>query len=77
MISDIAAAAIDESFRSRRPMPKRGQIKSRMAANAFYSIVSVVTKASSHRQYSSGKSYVKETKGNRNHYSISGKLFDG
>ena len=55
MISDIAAAAIDESFRSRRPMPKRGQIMLRMAANACYSIVSSVSRASSHHQHSSGK----------------------
>ncbi|KAL6956962.1 hypothetical protein U1Q18_050887, partial [Sarracenia purpurea var. burkii] len=66
-VSDVAAVAIGESFRSRRPLPKRGQIKSRMAAYAFYSIVSVLSKASLHHQQSSGKNYLRETKDTRNH----------
>ncbi|GFZ06701.1 hypothetical protein Acr_18g0008710 [Actinidia rufa] len=63
---DVAAAAIGESIRSRRPLPRRGQIKSRIATNAFYSIVSVVSKASSHRQHSSSKRYVRDAKDIRN-----------
>ncbi|KAG5539629.1 hypothetical protein RHGRI_019986 [Rhododendron griersonianum] len=49
MISGVAAAAaIGESFRGTvRPMPKRGHVKSRMASNAFHSIASVLSKASS------------------------------
>ncbi|KAI7988301.1 hypothetical protein LOK49_LG13G01116 [Camellia lanceoleosa] len=64
-IGGVAAAAISESF---RPLPKRGQIKSRMAAYAFCSIVSVLSRASSHGQHSSGKSYLGETKHIRDHY---------
>ncbi|KAG5593265.1 hypothetical protein H5410_043779 [Solanum commersonii] len=31
-----------------KPLPRRGQIKLRIAANAFHSIISVLSKASSH-----------------------------
>ncbi|CAL0331996.1 unnamed protein product [Lupinus luteus] len=34
-------------FRGKRPLPKRGQIKSKIAANAFNSIVYVISRASS------------------------------
>ena len=34
-------------FRSQKPLPKRGQIKSKIAANAFHSIISVISRASS------------------------------
>jgi hypothetical protein len=34
-------------FRGKRPLPKRGQIKSKIASNAFHSIVSVILRASS------------------------------
>ncbi|KAF7139618.1 hypothetical protein RHSIM_Rhsim07G0088100 [Rhododendron simsii] len=48
MISGVAAAAMGESFRGTiRPMPKRGHIKSKMASNAFHSMASVFSKASS------------------------------
>ncbi|KAI8546294.1 hypothetical protein RHMOL_Rhmol07G0105900 [Rhododendron molle] len=49
MISGVAAAAATgESFRGTvRSMPKRGHVKSRMASNAFHSIASVLSKASS------------------------------
>ncbi|KAE9606555.1 hypothetical protein Lalb_Chr09g0320861 [Lupinus albus] len=33
-------------FRSNRPLPKRGQIKSKIAANAFNSIVYVISRTS-------------------------------
>lgn len=33
------------SLRGRRTLPKRGQIKSRIAANAFLSIVSMLSRA--------------------------------
>ncbi|KAK3227837.1 hypothetical protein Dsin_007699 [Dipteronia sinensis] len=46
-IRDIPAGTVSKSLRSRRPLPKRGQIKSRIAANAFQSIVSVISRASS------------------------------
>lgn len=52
-----AAAAGSRSFKSRKPLPKRGQIKSKIAANAFKSIVSVLSKASSHRQYPQRKTF--------------------
>ncbi|KAL7191179.1 hypothetical protein ACSBR2_023281 [Camellia fascicularis] len=66
-IGGVAAAAIGETFRSGRPLPKRGQIKSRMAACAFCSIVSVLSRAPSHGQHSSGKNYLRETKHIRDH----------
>ncbi|KAI8569658.1 hypothetical protein RHMOL_Rhmol02G0294200 [Rhododendron molle] len=50
-INGAAASAAGESFRSRRPLPKRGQIKSRMAANAFHSIVTVLSRAHSHHHH--------------------------
>jgi len=34
-------------LRSQKPLPKRGQIKSKIAANAFHSIISVISRASS------------------------------
>lgn len=56
-ISDIPAEKIGaKSFKSRsKPLPKRGQIKSRIAANALHSIVSALSKASSDRKSSSRK----------------------
>ncbi|KAL4603776.1 hypothetical protein ACB092_10G147900 [Castanea dentata] len=36
----------DITTRGRRPLPKRGSIKSRISANAFHSIVSVLSRAS-------------------------------
>ncbi|KAG5539628.1 hypothetical protein RHGRI_019985 [Rhododendron griersonianum] len=48
MISGVAVAAMGESFKGTiRPMPKRGHIKSMMASNAFHSMASVLSKASS------------------------------
>ncbi|KAI8569657.1 hypothetical protein RHMOL_Rhmol02G0294100 [Rhododendron molle] len=66
-ISGIVAAAVRESFGSRRPLPKRGQIKSRIAASAFHSIVSAFLRAPSHYQQSSGESHHRDTKDIRNH----------
>jgi hypothetical protein len=52
-VSDVHAA---ESLRSRsRPLPKRGHIKSRIAAKALHSVVSVLSKASSGRIHPSRK----------------------
>jgi len=34
-------------FRGKKSLPKRGQIKSKIAASAFHSIVSVISRASS------------------------------
>ncbi|KAK3016214.1 hypothetical protein RJ639_006216 [Escallonia herrerae] len=48
-ISDAHEAATGESYSSRRPLPKRGQIKSRIAANAVHSLVSVISRASPQR----------------------------
>ncbi|KAJ6946217.1 hypothetical protein NC651_001085 [Populus alba x Populus x berolinensis] len=55
-VRDVAGAALDKISRGTRPLPKRGQIKSRIAANAFHSIVSVLSKASSHQHHSKRKS---------------------
>uniref|UniRef100_K4CPE1 Uncharacterized protein n=1 Tax=Solanum lycopersicum TaxID=4081 RepID=K4CPE1_SOLLC len=46
-IARVSKTAI-EGFRGTKPLPRRGQIKSRIAANAFHSIISVLSKASSH-----------------------------
>lgn len=57
-ISDVAAAegVAAESLRSRsKPLPKRGQIKLRIAKNALHSIASVLSKASSDRKDPSRK----------------------
>lgn len=60
-VRDIpAGAVVSRSFKSRKPLPKRGQIKSRIAANAFKSIVSVLSKASSKRRYPRRKTYLRE-----------------
>ncbi|KAH7840751.1 hypothetical protein Vadar_021099 [Vaccinium darrowii] len=67
-ISGVGAAGIGESLRSRRPLPKRGQIKSRIAANVCHSIVSAFLRApSSHYQECGAKSYHREIKAVRNH----------
>ncbi|PKI46202.1 hypothetical protein CRG98_033407 [Punica granatum] len=54
-VGDVRAAAMEKNFKGGRPLPKRGQIKSRIAANAFHSIVSAISRASSspHRHPSS------------------------
>ena len=49
-VGDVSDAAMTKSFRGRRPLPKRGQIKSRIAASAIHSIVSVLSRASSDRK---------------------------
>lgn len=51
VIDTPAAGAISKSLRSARPLPKRGQIKCRIAVNAFQSIVSVISKASPNREH--------------------------
>ncbi|KAK4338454.1 hypothetical protein RND71_042941 [Anisodus tanguticus] len=45
-IARVSTAAI-EGFRGTKPLQRRGQIKSRIAANAFHSIISVLSKAPS------------------------------
>lgn len=49
-ISIVPATETSNNVRSRKPLPKRGQIKSRIAANAIRSIVSVLSKASSEQK---------------------------
>ncbi|EXB37310.1 hypothetical protein L484_024236 [Morus notabilis] len=49
-VGDASDAATTKSFRCKRPLPKRGQIKSRIAASAIHSIVSVLSRASSDRK---------------------------
>lgn len=44
-VSNVPATAIPKSLGGKKPLPKRGQIKSRIAAHAFHSIVSVLSKA--------------------------------
>nr|DAD47260.1 TPA_asm: hypothetical protein HUJ06_017197 [Nelumbo nucifera] len=47
-VADVPAAAFGNGgFKGRRLLPKRGQIKSRIASSAFYSIVSVFSRATS------------------------------
>ncbi|XVE64795.1 hypothetical protein DITRI_Ditri07aG0130500 [Diplodiscus trichospermus] len=57
---EVQASAVGRSPRGTRPIPKRGQIKSRIAANAFHSIVSVLSKASPNRHHSPRKTYLRE-----------------
>ncbi|XVF13078.1 hypothetical protein REPUB_Repub08aG0176900 [Reevesia pubescens] len=72
-VRDVQASAVGRSPRGTRPIPKRGQIKSRIAANAFHSIVSVLlsrpvrwtggvtlSKASPNRHHSQRKTYLRE-----------------
>ncbi|KAK4796454.1 hypothetical protein SAY86_028780 [Trapa natans] len=61
-VGDVGAAAMSKSFKGGRPLPKRGQIKSRMAANALHSIVSAISRASSshHRCHSSAGGFLKD-----------------
>lgn len=66
-ISDVPEADISEGYRSRRPLPKRGQIKSKIAANAVHSIVSALSRASSRHHRSTIKPYSREIKDMRNH----------
>ncbi|KAM3263284.1 hypothetical protein P3L10_000278 [Capsicum annuum] len=46
---NIARASIASTVE--RPIPRRGQIKSRIAANAIHSIISILSKASSHHHH--------------------------
>lgn len=51
-VSSARTAAMGKNIKGERPLPKRGQIKTRIAVNAFHSIVSVISQASSsHRQH--------------------------
>ncbi|GKU95219.1 hypothetical protein SLEP1_g8606 [Rubroshorea leprosula] len=56
----VPANAVARGPRGTRLIPKRGQIKSRIAVNAFHSIVSVLARASSHRYHSHRRSYLME-----------------
>ncbi|KAE8694613.1 hypothetical protein F3Y22_tig00110777pilonHSYRG00104 [Hibiscus syriacus] len=42
----VETSAIGRSSSGTRPIPKRGQIKSRIAATAFHSVISMLSKAS-------------------------------
>ncbi|KAF7828238.1 hypothetical protein G2W53_019402 [Senna tora] len=44
---------VGKRLRVGKPLPKRGQIKSKIAANALHSIVSVLSRASSPRHHQS------------------------
>ncbi|KAK4802001.1 hypothetical protein SAY86_000204 [Trapa natans] len=64
-VGDAArTGAMAKSFKTGRPLPKRGQIKSRIAANAFHSIVSAISRASSsssrHRHPSSRRAFSRD-----------------
>ncbi|KAG8659133.1 hypothetical protein MANES_02G018450v8 [Manihot esculenta] len=59
-VSDTPAAPFRKNVRGTRPLPRRGQIKSKIAANAFHSIVSVLSRASAHRHHSHRKPYLRE-----------------
>lgn len=41
-----AAAAFGKNLKRRRPIPQRGQIKMKIAAKAFHSLVSIVSASS-------------------------------
>ncbi|WOG85812.1 hypothetical protein DCAR_0105005 [Daucus carota subsp. sativus] len=49
------AASAKSSASSRGPLPRRGQIKSIIAASALHSICSVLSRASSDHYHSTGK----------------------
>ncbi|KAK7406117.1 hypothetical protein VNO78_07734 [Psophocarpus tetragonolobus] len=55
----VAAAefANRNRLRSQNPLPKRGQIKTKIAANAFNSIIAVISRASSSGLNSPRKKY--------------------
>ncbi|WRX17972.1 hypothetical protein QQP08_010459 [Theobroma cacao] len=59
-VRDVPVSAVRRSPRGTRPIPKRGQIKSRIAANAYHSIVSVLSKATPQRHDSHRKTYLRE-----------------
>lgn len=60
-VGKVYGTASAKSFRNdREPIPLRGQIKSRIAANALHSIVSVLLKASSDHHHSTGKLLFRE-----------------
>ncbi|KAJ1416130.1 hypothetical protein SESBI_17652 [Sesbania bispinosa] len=47
-VGQVHAEVVDNCrFRGKKPLPKRGQIKSKIAGNAFHSIMSVISRASS------------------------------
>lgn len=55
-VGKVYGAATAKSFKNDRgPIPVRGQIKSRIAATALHSIISVLLKASSDHHYSARK----------------------
>ncbi|WOG85813.1 hypothetical protein DCAR_0105006 [Daucus carota subsp. sativus] len=56
-IFNVPEAATADSFRSRRPLPKRGQVKSRIAAVVLHSIVSMLSRTSYDHHQSSGKRF--------------------
>ncbi|KAK1367539.1 hypothetical protein POM88_033631 [Heracleum sosnowskyi] len=56
-IFNVPEAATAESFRCRRPLPKRGQVKSRMAMIVLHSIVSMLSRTSGNHYHSSVKCY--------------------
>lgn len=68
-VSNIPQVTTSSNFRGRRPLPKRGQIKLRIAEKAFKSFVSVLSMASSPRHRSCQISYLRETKNISNYWS--------
>ncbi|WCJ26344.1 hypothetical protein M5689_008167 [Euphorbia peplus] len=59
--SDVRAVAFSRGLRSSsKPLPKRGEIKKRIAANAFHSIVSVLSRGSSNQHPSQKKRCYRE-----------------
>ncbi|WOG81269.1 hypothetical protein DCAR_0100415 [Daucus carota subsp. sativus] len=54
-MNNVSPATGAEQIGSRRSLPKRGQIKSRIATNALHSIVYVLSRAASNHHQSTGK----------------------
>lgn len=50
-MNNVSAIAPAESFRTRRSLPKRGQIKLRIATNALHTIAYALSKTSNHHQF--------------------------
>ncbi|XXG76538.1 hypothetical protein AAC387_Pa08g0868 [Persea americana] len=65
-VGDYRAAAYDDrSFQGRRPLPKRGQIKSQIAANALHSVICVFSRVTSQQTPSNRKGYLKGMRNTR------------
>lgn len=51
-MNNVSAVAPAERFRSRRSLPKRGQIKLRIATNALHLIANALSRTSNHHRFS-------------------------